>query len=572
MNIALAQLNPVVGDIDHNRRRIVEAIQSARSNGADLVVFSELVISGYPPRDLLHAEGFVHECAQTVKMIGEQHTKDIAVVIGTPLPIELDAQGLELGPEAHTHIANSLVVYQDNAFVGYYDKRLLPTYDVFDEDRYFVAGDQTRVFEIGGVRIGLAICEDLWKGQDAGFADRYSDKPDPVKQLIDAGAEMIVVPSASPYALHKDQRHREIVIRHATTHRVPVVSVNQVGANDDLIFSGQSCMVDAQGRICALGRAFDEDLIIVDASAPTPIEPPPIQDERMVIEALTLGVRDYLRKCGFQRACIGLSGGIDSALVATLAVRAFGQDKVVGASMPGRFSSEGSKIDAFDLAQNLGIACVSMPIEPGFAGLSEVLDPAFEELGHAKLGQSLPDLTQENLQSRIRGTMMMALSNRSGALVLTTGNKSEIAVGYCTLYGDMNGGLAVIADLPKTMVFKVSRYINEHYESLGFSCPPIPTNTIEKPPSAELAPNQLDSDSLPDYEILDEIVLRHIELHQSTSRIVEETGYDPEVVRRFCRMIDRNEYKRQQMAVGLRVTSKAFGPGRRMPIAQNWNR
>ena len=572
MKIALAQLNPVVGDIDHNRRLIVDAIHAAREQGADLVVFSELVICGYPPRDLLQVEGFVHECAQTVRMIGEQHTKGIAIVLGTPLPLEMDPQVGIPALEGHTHIANSLVVYRDNAFEGYYDKQLLPTYDVFDEDRYFVAGEQTRVFEIDGVKIGLAICEDLWKGLDAGFADRYVDHHDPVQQLVDAGAEIIVVPSASPYALHKDQRHREIVTRHATTHKVPLLSVNQTGANDDLIFSGQSCAVDPQGRLCALGKAFATDLVLVDTDNLRPIEHPKIDDERMIIDALTMGVRDYLGKCGFSKGCIGLSGGIDSALVATLAVRALGSVHVVGASMPGRFSSAGSKDDAFELAKNLGITCVSMPIEPGFEGLGEEINPAFKELGHPRLGETLPDLTQENLQSRIRGTMMMALSNRSGALVLTTGNKSEIAVGYCTLYGDMNGGLAVIADLPKTMVFRVSRYINEHAAELGFDGPPIPVSTIEKPPSAELAPNQLDSDSLPEYEVLDEIVLRHIELHQSVSRIIEETGFDPEVVRRFCRLIDRNEYKRQQMAVGLRVTSKAFGAGRRMPIAQRWAR
>ncbi len=572
MKIALAQLNPIVGDIDHNRRIIVDAIHSARQRGAEMVVFSELVICGYPPRDLLHVEGFVRECAETVRMIGEQHTEGIAVVLGTPLPLEVDAQGIDPAPEAHTHIANSLVVYQNNSFVGYYDKRLLPTYDVFDEDRYFTQGEQTRVFEINGVRVGLAICEDLWKGQDAGFADRYAHEPDPVRQLVEAGAQIIVVPSASPYALCKDQRHREIVNRHATTHRVPVVSVNQTGANDDLIFDGQSCVVDDQGRLCAMARAFDQDLVLIEHEDLSPIEFTPIDDERMIVDALTLGVRDYLAKCGFTRGCIGLSGGIDSALVATLAVRALGREHVVGVSMPGRFSSEGSKDDAFSLADNLGIRCVSMPIEPGFQGLSGVLDPAFAELGHQRLGETLPDLTQENLQSRIRGTMMMALSNRSGALVLTTGNKSEIAVGYCTLYGDMNGGLAVIADLPKTMVFRVSRYINEHFVDLGFDCPPIPVSTIEKPPSAELAPNQLDSDSLPDYAILDAIVERHIERHQSASRIIEETGIDAVIVRRFCRLIDLNEYKRQQMAVGLRVTSKAFGAGRRMPIAQRWTR
>ena len=572
MKIALAQLNPTIGNLTCNTEAIVWAIDEARKQGADLVVFSELAICGYPPRDLLQVEGFVRECAQTAKMIGELHTRDIAIVLGTPLPMDVDPEGLQSGSTGHMHIANSLVVYQNNTFVGYYDKRLLPTYDVFDEDRYFVPGNQSRVFDINGEKIGLAICEDLWKGRDAGFADRYFDEPDPVQQLKDAGAEIIVVPSASPYTLHKDQRHREIVIRHATTHRVPVVSVNQVGANDDLIFSGQSCAVNADGRICALGKAFDEELIMVDTNAMEPVESVHCDDERMIVDALTLGVKDYLSKCGFKDACIGLSGGIDSALVATLAVRALGASHVTGASMPGRFSSEGSKSDAFDLARNLGIECVSMSIEPGFAGLSETLNPAFSELGHKRLGQTLPDLTQENLQSRIRGTMMMALSNRTGSLVLTTGNKSEIAVGYCTLYGDMNGGLAVIADLPKTMVFRVSRYINEHFEELGFDCAPIPVNTIEKPPSAELAPGQLDSDSLPDYAVLDEIVQRHIELHQSASRIIDETGFDAEIVHRFCKLIDRNEYKRQQMAVGLRVTSKAFGPGRRMPIAQRWTR
>jgi NAD+ synthetase len=572
MKIALAQLNQTVGNLRGNTDAIVRAIKEARDQGADLVVFPELAICGYPPRDLLHVEGFVRECAQACKMIGETHTKDIAIVLGTPLPLDNDTPGLSPDDHAPTHIANALVVFQNNTFVGYYDKRLLPTYDVFDEDRYFIPGDRSPVFDINGTKVGLAICEDLWKAHDAGFADRYHDEPDPVDLLAKAGAELIIVPSASPYTLHKDQRHREILIKHATTHRVPVVSVNQIGANDDLVFSGQSCVVDPSGRVCALAEPFEEQLLVVDTDNLTPIDITPRADERMIVDALTLGIRDYLFKCGFQRACIGLSGGIDSALVATLAVRALGAGKVVGASMPGRFSSEGSRTDAHDLAKYLGIQCVTMDIEPGFRGLRDVLDPAFGSLGHPALGASLPDLTQENLQSRIRGTLMMALSNRTGALVLTTGNKSEIAVGYCTLYGDMNGGLAVIADLPKTMVFRVSRYINEHFADLGYPRAPIPENTITKPPSAELAPDQLDSDSLPDYEVLDEIVLRHIEHHQSASRIIAETGFDDTTVRRICSLIDRNEYKRQQMAVGLRVTSKAFGPGRRMPIAQRWTR
>ncbi len=572
MKIALAQLNPTIGNFKRNTDAILRAIGEARARGAELVVFSELAICGYPPRDLLQIEGFVDECARRVKAIGEEHTAGIAVIIGAPLPLRVDPAGGTPAPDRSIHVSNSLVVYQNNAFVGYYDKRLLPTYDVFDEDRYFTPGDRTRVFDINGLRVGLAICEDLWKGQDAGFAERYVNEPDPVAQLIDAGARIIIAPSASPYVLGKDRVHLGILARHAALHGVPVVSVNQAGANDDQIFAGQSAVMNARGELCFRGEAFAEQLAVIDTDALTPIDPPRVGDERMVIDALTLGTKDYLFKCGFKDACIGLSGGIDSALVAALAVRALGAEHVLGASMPGRFSSEGSGSDARALAKNLGIGCVTMPIEPGFIAMSATLDDAFATLDHPALGQSLPDLTQENLQSRIRGTLMMALSNRTGAIVLTTGNKSELAVGYCTLYGDMNGGLAVIADLPKTMVFRLARYMNEHFADLGYSRPPIPLSTIEKPPSAELAPGQLDSDSLPDYPVLDEIVRRHIEELQSAAAIAQETGFDEAVVRKFCRLIDRSEYKRQQMAVGLKVTSKAFGSGRRMPIAQRYTR
>jgi len=564
MKIALAQLNPTVGDLPANQQRIIDAIESARKQHADVVVFSELAICGYPPRDLLLVEGFVEQCAAMVKSIGESHTKDITMILGTPLPVE-----------AEEGVANALVVYRDNEYITYYDKRLLPTYDVFDEDRYFYAGNQPCVIEIAGTKVGLAICEDLWMGGDAGFADRYSEGVDPVAELIDAGAQLIIAPSASPFTLGKPNKHRDILSDHAKKHGVPVVSVNQIGANDDLIFSGLSTVVDSKGRIAVECERFQEDLIVVDtdrldsnASSNTT----PVDDERLIIEALTLGVHDYVTKCGFSKVCLGLSGGIDSAIVAALGVRALGKDHVLGASMPGRFSSEGSKTDAFELSKNLGINCIIMPIETGFLGVSESINPAFEQIGQPTLGESLPDLTQENLQSRIRGTMMMALSNRTGALVLTTGNKSEIAVGYCTLYGDMNGGLAVIADIPKTMVFRVCRYMNAHFASLGYDAPPIPISTIEKPPSAELAPDQLDSDSLPDYEVLDEIVHRHIERHQNATQIIDETDLDADTVRRICTLIDRNEYKRQQMAVGLKVTTKAFGPGRRMPIAHRWKR
>jgi NAD+ synthase (glutamine-hydrolysing) len=561
MKIALAQLNPTVGDLAGNSSKIIDAITNARSMGADLVVFSELIICGYPPRDLLQVEGFVEQCAAMVRSIGENHTKDIAVIIGSPLPVE-SLEG----------VANSLLVYRNNEYINFYDKRLLPTYDVFDEDRYFAGGEEHRVVEIAGVKLGLAICEDLWKGGDAGFAGRYTDENDPVEELVNAGAQIIIAPSASPFVLGKEHKHIDILAAHAKRHSLPVVSVNQTGANDDLIFAGQSAAVDSHGVVCAQCERFSEDLIVIDTNQLSPCEQPPVDDEHIIIEALTLGVRDYVTKCGFKKVCLGLSGGIDSAIVAAIGVRALGADNVLGVSMPGRFSSEGSKTDAYSLATNMGMDCITMPIETGFIGVSESLNPAFIEINQPTLGESLPDLTQENLQSRIRGTMMMALSNRTGALVLTTGNKSEIAVGYCTLYGDMNGGLAVIADLPKTMVFRVCRYMNEHFEELGYKSPPIPINTIEKPPSAELAPNQLDSDSLPDYNILDEIIQRHIEGHQNASRIVDETDFDPAIVERICKLIDRNEYKRQQMAVGLKVTTKAFGPGRRMPIAHQWIR
>lgn len=559
MKIAMAQLNPTVGDVEGNSKKIISAIEDARLQGAGLVVFSELVICGYPPRDLLLVEGFVERCAAAVKMIGESHTAGIAVVIGTPLNVD-------------GGISNSVVVYEDNAFVGYHDKRLLPTYDVFDEDRYFESGDRAVVVEVAGTKVGLAICEDLWRGDDSGFSSRYGDEPDHVGLLIEQGAEVIVTPSASPFVIGKADKHRGILKGHASRFGVPVVSVNQVGANDDLIFAGQSCVMDSEARTVHESGAFEESVEVVDLDSCSEVPHRVLDDERAIVEALTIGVRDYLTKCGFGKACIGLSGGIDSAIVAALGVRALGAENVVGASMPGRFSSEGSKTDAFALAENLGIRCVSMPIETGFEGVCESINPAFGELGERVLGESLPDLTQENLQSRIRGTMMMALSNRTGALVLTTGNKSEIAVGYCTLYGDMNGGLAVIADVPKTMVFKVCRYMNEHYAALGFDCPPIPVSTIEKPPSAELAPDQLDSDSLPDYEVLDAIVQMHIEGHQSAAKIVEVTGFDSAEVERICKLIDRNEYKRQQMAVGLKLTTTAFGTGRRMPIAQRWTR
>lgn len=563
MRLALAQINPTVGDLAGNAELIAGAIRRAKQSRADLVVLPELAVCGYPPRDLLLVEGFVDRCAAAARVLGEAETAGITAVIGTPLPTDHG-----------TGVTNSLVVYRDGELVETYDKRLLPTYDVFDEDRYFEQGNRAVVIEAGGWRVGLAICEDLWKGIDAGFANHHQRAADPIAELA-GQCHLLAVPSASPFVLHKGKRHREILRHHAREHGLYVASVNQVGGNDDLIFSGHACVFGPDGELIAAARGFEPQVMTLDSDATRmgAVEDPLLEadDEALLFGALTLGIRDYLRKTGFKDAVIGLSGGIDSALTAALAVAALGPEHVTGVSLPSRYSSDGSKSDAIDLADRLDIRCPTVPIEPPHHACTEVLDAAFLELDHRTLGSQRPDVTEENLQSRIRGTIMMAVSNRTGALVLTTGNKSELAVGYCTLYGDMNGGLAVLSDLPKTMVFRLSRWINEHFERCGFARPPIPESTITKPPSAELAPGQLDSDSLPAYDVLDEIVDRHVERWQSADRIIRETGFDEPTVRRICRLIDINEYKRRQAALGLKVTGVAFGPGRRMPIARGWS-
>ena len=559
MKIALAQINPTIGDVAGNAALVEQAIARAREQLCDLAVLPELCISGYPPKDLVLRPDFVHACAAAAKRLGESATHGITAVFGTPLPLDAG------------HVANSLVAYRNNAFVDYYDKRLLPTYDVFDEDRYFTPGSRAVVIDVAGTRIGLAICEDLWRGEDAGFASRYSDAADPVAAAVEAGAQLLVVPSASPYVLGKHDRHVAIIAKHATQHGIPVCSVNQVGGNDELIFDGRACVIAPDGSIASRAPAFREHVLVYQLGANgADGSEGELGVERNTVEALTLGVRDYLRKTGFRKAIIGLSGGIDSALTAAIAARALGPDNVLGVAMPSRYSSEHSKSDAYELAESLGIACLTVPILEPHGALHEAINPAFSELGERLLGESLPDLADENLQSRIRGTMLMTISNRTGALVLTTGNKSELAVGYCTLYGDMNGGLAVLSDVPKSLVYRVARWMNQHPGLCGFAHAPIPEGTITKPPSAELAPGQKDSDSLPEYHVLDAIVERYVEAHQSAGAIVDETGFDESVVRRVARLIDVNEYKRKQMAIGLKVTALAFGSGRRMPIARGW--
>ncbi len=569
MRIALAQINPTVGDLGRNCALIAARIAEARARGADLVVFPELAVCGYPPKDLLLQEGFVEACRDEAEKLAPE-THGITAIIGCPLPM----------PGGGT--ANALLALRDGETVARYDKRLLPTYDVFDEDRYFTPGETPVVIEVAGVRVGLSVCEDLWKGEDAGFAEHYTREPDPVGELAQAGAQIVVSPSASPFVLGKGRRHRDILIGHARRRGVFVASVNQVGGNDELLFDGHACVFGPGGGLVAAAPGFEEHLLIADI-APEAKLPSNGQDdprieasaEELVFKALTMGVRDYCRKTGFERVVLGVSGGIDSAVVAAIASAALGPDKVLGVSMPGPYSSEHSKSDAVELAERLGIEMVTVPIGDAESGpmraLKTAIDPAFESLGERRLGEKLPDIAEENTQSRLRGVVVMAISNRTGALVLTTGNKSELAVGYCTLYGDMNGGLAVLSDLSKRLVYRLAEWMNDRYEDCGFSTAPIPRGTIDKPPSAELAPDQKDADTLPDYATLDEIVRRFVEERQSAATITRETGFDEKTVARVLRMIDINEYKRKQLAIGLKITSVAFGTGRRMPIARGWH-
>jgi NAD+ synthase/NAD+ synthase (glutamine-hydrolysing) len=587
MRVALAQINPTVGDLRANAELIRSFAHRAARQHADLVVFPELAVCGYPPRDLLLHEGFVLECeaaaSDIARAFASEHPPTAArpaptLVLGCPLFVDAHA-GLGAG------IANGLLVFRDGERVATYHKRLLPTYDVFDEDRYFTPGAAPGVVEVRGRRIGLAICEDLWKGEDAGFASRYLHAPDPVRALVEAGAECIVAPSASPFVLGKGRKHRDILRAHARRHSIPVAGVNQVGANDDLVFDGHASVFDGAGRLVAAAPGFEEHLLIYDLPSQDDLAATPAahaaaaaeipdaliesSDEALAWRALVLGVRDYCRKTGFRTAVLGLSGGIDSALTAAIAVAALGPANVLGVAMPGEYSSQGSKFDAYDSAQRLGMQCPTLSIDAPLAGFRRVLDPAFSAMERPKLGAVMPDLTEENLQSRVRGTLLMAISNRTGAIVLTTGNKSELAVGYCTLYGDMNGGLAVLSDVSKTLVYRLARYANEHFRALGFAHAPIPQSSIDKAPSAELRPNQTDQDSLPPYDVLDAIIERYVERRERPSTIAR-AGFDENTVLHVCRMIDLAEYKRKQAAIGIKITTVAFGSGRRVPIAQRW--
>ncbi len=545
MKVALLQLNPTVGAVRQNAERLLDAARRSMNAGAEVAVGSELTLVGYPPKDLLDWPSFVREVERETRRVVDQAPRGLTLVFGTVLPTQQDA-GL---------VANAGLVARDGSIVTTAQKRLLPTYDVFDDARYFAPGDTRTTIVVGGRRLTIAICEDAW-AEVEGVGARYRDNP-----LADVGpdtTDVFINLSASPFTLAKLAFRPKLFGDIAKRHGVGVVLVNQVGGNDELVFDGRSAVWDREGKLICRAPMFEEAVEIADLETGGRVAEEATSRAEAVYRALVLGVRDYARKCGFHRAVVGLSGGIDSALTATIAADALGGENVMGVSMPTRYSSEGSLVDAAALAKNLGLAYEVIDVDPMFAAMLLQSGALLDRL----TPPPADDVTWENAQARIRGATLMALSNRTGAIVLTTGNKSELACGYCTLYGDMVGGLAVISDLPKTMVYELCRYVNGERER-------IPRSSIEKPPSAELRPDQRDEDSLPPYDVLDRILELYVERHLDKHAIVAQ-GFDPVVVSRVLKMVRVSEYKRRQAAPGLIVTSKAFGPGRRMPIAQGF--
>ena len=542
MRLALLQINPTAGDLEGNSSLIIRGARAAQAQGADLIVTPELALMGYLPRDLLMNRGFIRRaCEKLSDIAGElKDAPPVLVGVATPNPSDVGRP-----------LCNSAVLLQHGAAGQAFHKSLLPTYDVFDEDRYFEPYQGTQILELNGVRLGISICEDVWNDRDFWQRRRYHQ--DPIEAMARAGAQAILNLSASPFTVGKQELREKMLGHMARKYGLPVAIVNQVGANDDLIFDGRSAAFDAQGKLFARAKGFEEDVLAIDLTTGTgTIAADDFQAEAEIWNALVLGVRDYARKTRFRKVLLGLSGGIDSALTAAIAADAMGPDNVLGVMMPSRYSSQGSVDDSVELAKNLGIQTMLLPISDIVKTYDGVLTDAFTGLK--------PDVTEENIQSRIRGNLLMALSNKFGSLLLTTGNKSEMSVGYCTLYGDMNGGLAVIADLPKMMVYRISRWRN-------LRGPAIPESTIAKAPSAELRPDQTDQDSLPPYDLLDEILELHVEHSQSAEEIVAQ-GYEEQIVRRVLRLVRIAEFKRKQAAPVLKVTSRAFGTGWRMPIVR----
>jgi len=544
MRIGLLQLNATIGAFDINRARLEEAYRQAVGQGAELVLAPELFLCGYPPRDLLLRADFIQRGLDCLKKLAAS-VGDVPLITGY-----VDHNATRPGRP----LRNAAAILHHGQIVQRVTKSLLPTYDVFDEDRYFEPAEKIAPVEIAGRKIAVTICEDIWN--DADFWPELRYRRDPVHELVEAGATLVVNLSASPWERGKEARRLAMLRQAARDEKVPLVQVNMVGGNDELIFDGHSVVLNAQGEVLALGNPFAEEILVIDTAAPPPSPTPvlPADPEEQLFRALVLGVRDYVRKCGFKSVVLGLSGGIDSAIVAVIAAEAVGAENVWGVSLPSRYSSEGSLTDAELLAQKLGIRYDVIPIASPVLEVEKNLVDVF--------AGRLPDLTEENIQSRMRGLLLMALSNKFGPLVLTTGNKSELAVGYCTLYGDMCGALAVIADVLKTEIYALARWINRNGEI-------IPRNTIEKPPSAELRPDQTDQDSLPPYDVLDR-VLRHYVVDEADPKILLAEGIAPETVRDVLNKITFSEYKRRQAAPGLKVSPRAFGMGRRVPIAQGF--
>ena len=549
MKIALAQLNPTIGDLQKNAQNILEAAQKVANQGVKLLLTPELSLCGYPPRDLLINAHFISEMEQTLQQLAIDLPSDLFVLIGLATP------NLSSAITGSKPLFNSIALLTKGKVQNIFHKRLLPTYDVFDENRYFAAGSEPNYFTVDGIKIGLTVCEDLWNDED--FWGKRSYIVNPIAELADHNIDLSINLSASPFSLGK-QQVREAMLKHtAIKYDRPVLYVNQVGANDDLIFDGCSLGFDRSGELVCRGTSFDRDLIIVEFDQTKQdlnlarIQPLNDDTDAEVWQALVLGVRDYIQKCGFQKVILGLSGGIDSALVAAIAAEAIGAGNVLGILMPSPYSSDHSVTDAIDLAANLRINTETIPIGELMEGFDRTLDSLFAD---TEFG-----LAEENIQSRIRGNLLMAISNKFGYLLLSTGNKSEMAVGYCTLYGDMNGGLAVIADVPKMRVFSICNWLNREREI-------IPQNIITKPPSAELKPGQVDQDSLPPYEVLDAILEAIVCEHQSTAQLIDR-GYDSQVVEKITKLIKRAEFKRRQAPPGLKITDRAFGTGWRMPIA-----
>lgn len=546
MRITLCQLNPVMGDIDGNTRLVVDTLDRGAADKPDLVVFPELFIQGYPPRDLLERPSFVQQGLGALENLCEVSKRypGVGILIGFAMPNNV--------PHGNG-LSNAAVLIADGGVVFHQNKSLLPTYDVFDETRYFDPARAIDVFTFKGETLGITICEDAWNRPEL-LPKRLYDI-DPVEELARKGATIIVNVSGSPFHAEKEKLRHELMAAHASRHKLPVVFVNQVGGNDELIFDGSSMYVDATGTLRALAPSFEECTLTIDtAKEPPAVEMPSYEPAESIYRALVLGTRDYVRKCGFSRVFVGLSGGIDSAVTACIAADAVGAENVTGLTMPSRYSSEGSVSDSQVLAGNLGIGFEQIAIESMFAAFLDELEPHFE-------GRE-PDVTEENIQARVRGVILMAFANKFRGILLSTGNKSEIAVGYCTLYGDMNGGLSVISDVPKTMVYRLAHHINREREI-------IPDAIITKAPSAELAPGQRDQDTLPPYEVLDEILRMVIEEGRSRDEAVA-AGFDAGQVDWVVRAVRINEYKRRQAAPGLKVTPKAFGMGRRFPIAARY--